>query len=281
MPHSADALTLGATLRLLRVEAGLSLRELAARVGVSTAYLSRVENGHDAAPTPERLTAIARELDLPAPLLVDLAQRVSPYLASYLEAEPEAGALFLEIARRQLDGAALRRLRALLEEAFPLPAARRAPAAPELAPLVAPARVLLQLQCAGLEDALDLCAGRLLSAGEPPGARALAAALRARVEQASPALGHGVAVVHAPLPAGAAPRGALATLAAPLPGVPTPDGAPVRLLVVLAGGERGRPHLLRLAHVARLAARGLAERLAGARTAPAVLERLAQLEALR
>ena len=52
MPHSADALNLGATLRLLRVEAGLSLRELAARVGVSTAYLSRVENGHDAAPTP-------------------------------------------------------------------------------------------------------------------------------------------------------------------------------------------------------------------------------------
>src|SRR5687768_17296721 len=138
MPHSADALNLGATLRLLRVEAGLSLRELAARVGVSTAYLSRVENGHDAAPTPERLEAIARELDLPAPLLVDLAQRVSPYLAHYLEAEPAAGALFLEIARRQLDAAALTRVHAFLEAEFPQPPSRRAPASPELAPLLAP-----------------------------------------------------------------------------------------------------------------------------------------------
>lgn len=46
----------GAALRLLRVEAGLSLRALAQRIGVSSAYLSRVEHGHDAIPTPDRLT---------------------------------------------------------------------------------------------------------------------------------------------------------------------------------------------------------------------------------
>lgn len=43
---------LGATLRLLRTDAGLSLRDLARRIGVSSAYLSRVENGVDAPPRP-------------------------------------------------------------------------------------------------------------------------------------------------------------------------------------------------------------------------------------
>src|SRR3712207_1940181 len=91
-----DAMHLGATLRLLRVDAGLSLRDLARRIGVSSAYLSRVENGLDAVPTPERLAAIARELDVPSTLLMDVAHRVSPFVASYLEQVPGAGRLFLE-----------------------------------------------------------------------------------------------------------------------------------------------------------------------------------------
>ena len=52
----------GAALRLLRVDAGVTLRALAERVGVSSAYLSRVENGHDAVPTPDRLADIAAAL---------------------------------------------------------------------------------------------------------------------------------------------------------------------------------------------------------------------------
>jgi PTS system nitrogen regulatory IIA component len=50
----------GFTLRLMRTTAGFSLRELAARVGVSSAYLSRVEHGHDPIPTLDRLASIAR-----------------------------------------------------------------------------------------------------------------------------------------------------------------------------------------------------------------------------
>jgi transcriptional regulator with XRE-family HTH domain len=40
----------GATLRLLRLGSGLSLRDLARRLGVSSTYLSRVENGLDPVP---------------------------------------------------------------------------------------------------------------------------------------------------------------------------------------------------------------------------------------
>ena len=72
----------GATLRLLRIEAGLGLRELAQRVGVSSAYLSRVENGHDAPPTPDRLATIARILGLSPSVLLELGQRVPTRVVS-------------------------------------------------------------------------------------------------------------------------------------------------------------------------------------------------------
>ncbi len=72
-------------LRLLRVDAGVSSRPRAEDRRLERAGLSRVENGHDQAPTPDRLIAIARALDLPPTLLIDLAQRVSLFVARYLE----------------------------------------------------------------------------------------------------------------------------------------------------------------------------------------------------
>jgi PTS system nitrogen regulatory IIA component len=149
---------LGATLRLLRVDAGVSLRDMARRIGVSSAYLSRVENGVDAPPTPERLAAIARELDVPPALLMDVTQRVSPYVAGYLEEVPGAGTLFLEIARRRLSGAQLARVRAFLDSEFPMRGARGEEPVPPLASLLAPERVVVQLSCAGWDDVLDVVA---------------------------------------------------------------------------------------------------------------------------
>nr|QKW93676.1 PTS system nitrogen regulatory IIa component [Vitiosangium cumulatum] len=269
----------GATLRLLRVDAGLSLRDLARRIGVSSAYLSRVENGLDAVPTPERLTAIARELNVPPLLLMDIAHRVSPFVATYLEQEPSACSLFLDIARRRLTGAQLARLREILDAEFPVRAAAREEPAPALAPLLAPERMVLQLTCATLDDALDVAAGRLAPACPGLGAAQVVAELKRREKDASSSVGGGVMVPHA-FVAEAPPLAALVTLAEPLR-AETPDGMPLRLLLVLMGGEHGRQRLLRLAHMARLASRGLADRLLDAQHPQQVFERLAELEALR
>lgn len=270
---------LGATLRLLRVDAGLSLRDLARRIGVSSAYLSRVENGLDAVPTPERLAAIARELDVPPLLLMDIAHRVSPFVASYLEQEPGAGSLFLDIARRRLNGAQLARLREILDMEFPVRTAGREEPAPALAPLLAPERMVLRLTCAALDDALDVAAGRFVPACPGLGAAQVMAELKRREEEASSAVGSGVMVPHA-FVAGTPPLATLVTLAEPLR-AETPDDTPLRLLIVFIGEERGRMRLMRLAHMARLAGRGLAERLLDAQHPQQVLERLAELEALR
>ncbi|RKG76499.1 helix-turn-helix domain-containing protein [Corallococcus terminator] len=270
---------LGATLRLLRVDAGLSLRDLARRIGVSSAYLSRVEHGVDAPPTQERLTAIARELDVPPALLMDVANRVSPYVAGYLEDVPAAGTLLLDIARRKLTGAQLARVRAFLDAEFPLREARGDEPVPALGSLLCAERVVVRLSCEDYEDALDVVAGRLASALPGLDASALAQGLRQREGDAPSQVGSGVAVPHAFVP-GASPVAALVTLARPLK-TNAPDGQPLRLVVALVDGHMGRARLMRLAHVARLAGRGLADRLQGAGEPQQVLETLEELEALR
>jgi PTS system nitrogen regulatory IIA component len=266
----------GATLRLLRVDAGLSLRDLARRIGVSSAYLSRVEHGLDAVPTPERLSAIARELEVPPTLLMDVAHQVNPLVSSYLEQEPGAYALVLELARRQLTAAQLTRVRAFLDQEFPLPGALEDSQPMALAPLLSPERIVVGLSCEGLEDALDVVAGRLAALSPAVGATDLAAMLRQREEEMPSTVGSGVAVPHAFVSGWPQPAAALVTLARPLR-TETPDGLPLRLLVVLVG-TRGRGHLMRMAHVARLASAGLADRLAEARDSHQVLERLRALD---
>jgi nitrogen PTS system EIIA component len=270
---------LGATLRLLRVDAGLSLRDLARRIGVSSAYLSRVENGLDAVPTPERLAAISRELDVPPTLLMDVAHRVNPFVASYLEQVPGAGTLFLDIARRRLTSSQLARVRDFLEAEFPLRGLSRDEPAPALAPLLTPERIILKLSCAAMEDARDMAIGRLCAACPGVEPARLAEVLERREAEASCSVGNGVAVPQAVIE-GVAPVAALVTLAKPLRHE-TPDGQPLRLLIVLVGGDRGRARLMRLAQVARLASHGLATRLQDAQHPREVLTHLEELEALR
>jgi nitrogen PTS system EIIA component len=263
----------GTALRLLRLDTGLSLRDLARQIGVSSAYLSRVEHGHDPAPTPDRLVAIARALDLPPFLLVELADQTSPLVSSYMSRVPSAAALFLDIARRDLSSGEVARLRALVEREFPRARATRRRAV-RLGSWLSPDRLVLGLACSGMDDVVEIAAARF---GLRDGAatRAVAAQILAREGEAPSLLGSGVAVPHAlgsHLPRAAA----LVTLARPLR-QPTPDGEPVRLAVVMAGSAGARTIEL-LAHVARLAARGLADELCGVTEPDRLLGRLEALE---
>lgn len=262
----------GATLRLLRRESGLGLRDLARRLGVSSTYLSRVENGVDPAPTTARLKHMARELGVPLALLVELAQRVSPFLVDHMEQVPEAGRLFLEIAHRRLDARQLAELSAFLDERFPAPGA----VSHGVTDLLTPERVILRLSCVCIEDLLDVVAGRLAEGSKRHAGPAIAAALKKREREVSSAIGGGVAVPCAYL-AGADEAAALITLAAPLE-YSTPDDEPLRLLIVFVGPPEAMHRRVRLAHVARLSARGLADQLTEMNSPSQVLAKLALLE---
>src|SRR5690349_8187278 len=135
---------------MLRIDAGVGLGELAERIGVSTAYLSRVEHGHDPVPTPDRIVAIARALQLPPLVLLEIAQGAGAALASYLERVPEASTLFLEMASRDLGAADIARIKAYMDRSLPARDARERPA--RLGELVTADRVLLRVVCHDLED---------------------------------------------------------------------------------------------------------------------------------
>lgn len=267
----------GATLRMMRLESGIGLRELAGRLGVSSAYLSRVENGLDAAPTPARLEAMSRELRVPATLLMDLAQRVSPLVMDYVESVPEAGTLFLEMAHRELDAEQLAEVQQFIETRFPLKT-KAATAFSGLTDLLTPERVIVGLECESMEDALDVAAGRL-GRSVPGGTAAVAQALRGHEGEVSSAIGGGVSVPCAYVP-GSKLAASLVVLS---PGLKTdtPDELPLEVLVVFVGPRDSAERRMALAHVARLAGRGLASELRRARSASQLLSRLSQLELLR
>lgn len=266
---------LGATIRLLRLDAKLSLRDLAHRIGVSSAYLSRVEHGHDAVPTPDRLEAIAREFGVPSHLLVGAAHKVGPAIEGYTEDVPSAGMLFLDIAQRRLGPMEIARIRAFVNREFPLPRRRNEP--PSLARLLAPERVILQLTCPGLEDAIEIAASRFAFPGGTPNGRRIVTDILAREQLAPTALGAGVMLPHAVIPS-LHSAAALVTLARPLPLAEAPDNAAIRLLLVLVIGDPGQTHLTLLAHVARLSSDGLAEKLVAAKNAEEAILRIEEIE---
>ncbi len=219
----------GATLRLLRHDAGMSLRMLATDVGVSVAYLSRVEHGHDPPPTPDRLATIARVLGLPPELLFELARQVTPFVTRYLEREPAATSLFIDIARRGLGATQLAQVKDFIERSFPARDDDRTPVA--IAELLGPERVLVDVECDAIAEAIELASLRLVERSGPD-ARELARRMIVREQHGSTAIGGGIAVPHV-VAVGGSDRAVFVGLARPLVH-DTPDGRPIDLLLVLA-----------------------------------------------
>jgi len=266
----------GSSLRRLRLESGVSLRDLARRLGVSSAYLSRVENGLDAAPTPERLEAIATELGLPAAMLLEAGHRTSPLVTRYVEHQPQAAALFFAIARAQLEPEELFEVQRFVERRFKREANQHdSSGAHRLAPLLKASTVVLGVRCDDLEDAYEIGCVRLADVLRGPSAAQLTTAVRMRAQVIDPILGDGVAVVSLTVP-GTRPCAALVVLATPQTS-DVGDGVPIQVVLLLMA-PAGRDALLRVAHVARLASRGLAMELAQAGDMQEAIDRVAGLE---
>lgn len=69
--------TVGERIKELRLEAGISLRQLASLIGVSATFLSQIENNLIAgSPTEERLKDIAKVLHIDPTELILLSKRI-------------------------------------------------------------------------------------------------------------------------------------------------------------------------------------------------------------
>lgn len=103
--HDGTAQSLGSLVKAEREAFGLSLTELAAQVGISRPYLSRLERSEYAHPSVRVLTQLSKRLDIHREDLYALAGYTLPTdlpeLGPYLEAKhPE----WPDEARVQLEG---------------------------------------------------------------------------------------------------------------------------------------------------------------------------------
>lgn len=78
----------GDTVRNLRVAQDLGLRETATKVGISPAYLSRIERGKERPPRPEVIKKLAKLLGADPDVLFRLSSSTDPEVADFLHAQP-------------------------------------------------------------------------------------------------------------------------------------------------------------------------------------------------
>ena len=90
----AGVKTLAEAIRLLREMQGLTLRGLAAKVGVTAPFLSDLEHGRR---QTNQLEAFAEALDVPVEDLRKLDARVGPELKDWLAANPQLVALLRDM----------------------------------------------------------------------------------------------------------------------------------------------------------------------------------------
>ena len=80
----------GETIRELRVAQDLGLRETAGRIGISPAYLSRIERGKESPPRPEAIKSLAKVLAADPDVLFRLSSSTDPEVTDYLRQQPQA-----------------------------------------------------------------------------------------------------------------------------------------------------------------------------------------------
>jgi transcriptional regulator with XRE-family HTH domain len=107
--------TLGQLVRARRLELGLTLRELARRVGVSAPFVTDLEAGRRN-PGPEILQRLAAELQLPLEDLEGLDTRISPEVKRWVEGDPEVARLLRTLRNSPRRDEIIRRLRRLVDD---------------------------------------------------------------------------------------------------------------------------------------------------------------------
>src|SRR5437660_507934 len=88
--------TLGEAIRFLREQRGMSLRDLAERVGVSAPFLSDLERNRRAT---DRLEQLADTLGVPAGTLRQFDTRLTPDVRDWIASSPGVSALLREMKK--------------------------------------------------------------------------------------------------------------------------------------------------------------------------------------
>ena len=103
--------SLGQRIRRLRDEKDLGLRETAKKVGISPAYLSRIETNEEKTPPGEKvLKGLAEVLDDKIDLLMSLAGRVPADVKEFIAKDPGLPQFLRSVRERGYSAEDLQRL---------------------------------------------------------------------------------------------------------------------------------------------------------------------------
>jgi transcriptional regulator with XRE-family HTH domain len=84
----------GDTIRELRLAQDLGLRETAGKIGISPAYLSRIERGKENPPKAEIIKVLAKELAADPDILFRLSSHTDPEVTNFIKNQPKIMELF-------------------------------------------------------------------------------------------------------------------------------------------------------------------------------------------
>jgi transcriptional regulator with XRE-family HTH domain len=106
----------GDTLRELRTAQELGLRETAVKVGISPAYLSRIERGKEKPPSAEVIKALARVLAADPDVLFRLSSSTDPEMTEFLHGRPGIMALLRFLKEHHAADSEIQRLMKLAND---------------------------------------------------------------------------------------------------------------------------------------------------------------------
>ncbi len=81
--------SIGAMIKIARIEMNLGVREAARRMNISPTYLSRMENGFELRPSDEIIARLSDVLKLDAKTLYLLSQRIPKSVIERVSNDPE------------------------------------------------------------------------------------------------------------------------------------------------------------------------------------------------
>lgn len=260
-----QGIAFGPTIRLLRQAKGISLREMARKLGVSPAFLSQIEAGRQHKIPKARIVQVAEMLGVSEAYLLGTAKQIHPDVVQFLRETPEAAEFMITAVRSGLapeDFAGLREaLKARAGKQFvrraTLPAtARRKVASKELpddlSRFLEPYLCVTGLIVQNRDRLFQRIAKLVAKRNKALTAEVVLDRLEHRERQAPTIVGGGVAIPHAFVPDLEHPIVGALSLKRVVPFSSEPEGR-VKTVFFLVGNEtKPQHHIQILARIARL-----------------------------
>lgn len=255
----------GPTIRLLRQAKGISLREMARKLGVSPAFLSQIEAGRHHKIPKARIVQVAAMLGVSEAYLLGTAKQIHPDVVEFLRDTPEAADFMITAMKSGLAPEDFADLREALKERAgkgfvrraTLPAtARKKRAAVEtpedLSAFLDPALCVTHLIVQSRDRLFQRIAKLASKRNKLLTAESLLERLEHRERQAPTVVGGGVAIPHAFVPDIDEPIVGAMSLKRSVPFSSEIDGKVRTVFFLIGNEEKPQHHISILARIARL-----------------------------